>query len=131
MSAGDSNGVDFDARMRRLFAGVDTAPGFEARVMQGVAALGRAPRTELRAQIERSRSRSARDLARQAWTNVATAAGVGAAGIALVWHQRLEITQAVQTGLAAAADSGFLLGIAAAVLAAGLWPVLRRYATPL
>ena len=63
--------------------------------------------------------------------NVATALGVGAAGIALVWHHRLEVTQAVQAGLAAAADSGVLIGIAGVVLVAGLWPVLRRYVTPL
>jgi hypothetical protein len=131
MSIGDPNGIEFDARMRRLFADLDTAPGFEARVMQRVATQSRAPRRDLRAQIERARSRSTRDLARQAWTNAATAAGVGAAGIAIVWRHRLEITQAVQAGLAGAADSGLLVGIAAVVLVAGLWPALRKYVTPL
>ena len=131
MSAGDSRGTDFDARMRRLFADADTGPGFEARVMQSVSALRQAPRTDLRAQFERARARATRSFARQAWTNVATAVGTGTAGIALVWRHRLEITQSVQTGLSAAADPGVLMGIAAVVLAVGFWPVLRRYVTPL
>ena len=131
MSADDPNRIDFDARMRRLFADLDTAPGFEARVMRRVSAQNLAPRTDLRAQFERARARAANSLARQAWTNAATVVGVGAAGIAVVWRHRLEITHAVQSGLAGAADSGLLLSIAAVVLAAGLWPVLRRYVTPL
>ncbi len=131
MSGSDPGRIDFDARVRRLFARVDTAPGFEARVMQAIAARRLAPRTDLRAQFERARASAARNLARQAWMNIATVVGVGTAGIALVWHHRLEITHAVQTGLAAAADSGVLVGIAAVVLAAGLWPTLRRYVTPL
>ena len=131
MSGGDRGRADFDARMRRLFADVDTAPGFQARVMQRVAARSAAPRADLRAQFERARAHATRNLARQAWMNVATAVGVGAAGIALVWRHRLEITQSVQAGLAAAADSGVLIGIALVVLGAGLWPALRRYVTPL
>ena len=99
--------------------------------MQRVAARSSAPRADLRAQFERARLRATRSLARQAWMNVATTVGVGAAGIALVWRHRLEIAQAVQTGLAAATDSGLVFGIAGVVLAAGLWPVLRRTITPL
>ena len=131
MSGGDRGRADFDARMRRLFADVDTAPGFQARVMQRVAARSTAPRADLRAQFERARTHATRNLARQAWMNAATVVGVGASGIALVWSHRLEITQAVQAGLAAAADSGVLIGIAVVILGAGLWPALRRYVTPL
>jgi len=131
MSGGDRGRADFDARMRRLFADVDTAPGFQARVMQRVAARSAAPRADLRAQFERTRAHATRNLVRQAWMNAATAVGVGAGGIALVWRHRLEITQSVQAGLAAAADSGVLVGIALVVLGAGLWPALRRSVTPL
>jgi hypothetical protein len=131
MSSHEPGQTSFDARMRRLFADADTAPGFEARVMQSVSVLRQAPRTDLRAQFERARSRATRSLARQAWANAATAVGVGAAGIAVVWRHRLEIALSVQSGLSAAADPGVLLGIAAVVLAVGLWPVLRRYVTPL
>ena len=131
MSADDPGRTHFEARMRRVFAGLDTTPGFEARVMRRVEAQNPAPRTDLCAQFERARAHAARSLARQAWTNVATAVGIGAAGIAVVWRHRLEITPVVQAGLAAAADSGLLVGIALAVLAAGFWPALRRYVTPL
>ena len=131
MSGGDPGRTDFDARMRRLFEDVDTAPGFEARVMQRIEARSQMPRADLRLQVERARAHAARRLARQAWMNVTTSVGVGAAGIAVVWRHRLEITHAVQAGLAAAADSGVLMGIALVVLGAGLWPVLRRYVTPL
>lgn len=131
MSTDEPGRMDFDARMRRLFADADTAPGFEACVMHRVSARSLAPRADLRPQFERARARATRNLARQAWTNVATAVGVGGAAIAIVWRHRLEITQAVQTGLAASADSGLLFSIAAVVLVAGLWPVLRRFGTPL
>ena len=126
MSNHEPGQMDFDARMRRLFADADTAPGFEARVMQRVSAQSLAPRMDSRAY-----ARATRSLARQAWTNVATAVGVGGAAIAIVWRHRLEITQVVQTGLADATDSGLLFSIAAVILVAGLWPVLRRYVTPL
>ena len=131
MSAGDPGAVDFDARMRRLFAGADTAPGFEARVMQRVSARNLATRTDRSAEFERARANATRSFVRQAWMNVVTAFGVGAAGIALVWRHRLELAHTMQAGLAVAADSGVLMGIALAVLAAALWPVLRRFGTPL
>ena len=131
MSAEEPGRTQLDARMRSLFAGVDTSPGFEARVMQRVSARSLAPRPELRAQIERARTRATRSFARQAWTNAGTAVGVGAAGIAIVWRHRLEVAQAVQAGLAGAADSGLFFSFAAVVLAVGLWPVLRRYLAPL
>ena len=131
MSGGDRGRADFDARMRRLFAGADTAPGFEVRVMQRVSARNLAPRTDRSAEFERARANATRSFVRQAWMNVVTAFGVGAAGIALVWRHRLEFAHTMQAGLAVAADSGVLMGIALAVLAAGLWPVLRRFGTPL
>ena len=65
MSADDPGRTHFEARMRRVFAGLDTTPGFEARVMQRVAAQSPAPRTDLRAQFERARAHAARSLARQ------------------------------------------------------------------
>ena len=131
MSGGDRGRTDFDARLRRLFAGVDTAPGFEARVMQRVAARSSAPRTDLRAQFERARASAARNLARQAWMNVATAVGVGAAGIALVWRHRLESTQAVQAGSPPPRIQASYSAWRESSSPLGLWPVLRRYVTPL
>ena len=60
-----------------------------------------------------------RKAARQAWMNAATTVGVGAAGIAVVWHHRLEIAHSMQAGLAAAADSGSSSGIALSSSAPG------------
>jgi ferric-dicitrate binding protein FerR (iron transport regulator) len=124
VSADDPGRVDFDARMRRLFAEADTASGFETRVMQRVAALSQASRPELRAQFERARAQATRGLARQAWMNVATALGVGAAGIALVWKHGPAVSAWVEDNVA---DPGNLTIFGCAVLAAGLWPFLQKY----
>jgi hypothetical protein len=124
VSVDDPGRVDFDARMRRLFADADTAPWFEARVMQRVSARNLAPRTDLRAQFERARAHATRGLARQAWMNVATALGVGAAGIALVSKHGPPIASWVEDNVA---DPGNLTIFGCAVLAAGLWPFLQKY----
>jgi hypothetical protein len=124
MSADDPGQTDFDGRMRHLFADLDTAPGFEARVMQRVAAQGLTPRSDLRAQFERARAQATKGLARQAWMNIATALGVGAAGIALVWKHGSAVATWVQHDVA---DPGNLTIFGCAVLVAGLWPFLRKY----
>jgi ferric-dicitrate binding protein FerR (iron transport regulator) len=124
MSADDPGQADFDVRMRRLFADLDTAPGFQARVMQRVSARSLAPRTDLRAQFERARAQATRGLARQAWMNAATALGVGAAGIALVWKHGPAVAAWVQDDVA---DPGNLTIFGCAVLVAGLWPFLQKY----
>ena len=120
-----------DARLRALFANVDTSPEFDAGVMRRVAALGSAPGVDLRAQFERRRELARRRLRREAWLNAATAAGIGAAAIALVWRHGPQVAEAVLAGLHAAADPIVLMGTAFVVLAVGLWPVLRRFLTPL
>ncbi len=117
----------FDARMRRLFAGVDTSPGFEARLATRVAGLSVVPRDLLRARVERAREISARRLRRESLTWLATAAATGAAGLALVSRHRDSVAAGVEALLAAAADPGQLGAIAAAVLASCLWPVLKRH----
>ena len=116
-----------DARMRRLFAGVDTSPGFEARLALRVAGLPVVPRDVLRARVERGRELSARRLRRESLTWLATAAATGAAGLALVSRHRDAVAAGVEALLAATADPGQLGTIAAAVLAACLWPVLKRH----
>ena len=124
MSGDAPRGEGFDARMRRLFADADTTPGFEARVMQRVSALSQVPHPDLRAQFERARRQATRGLARQAWMNIATALGVGAAGIALVWKHGSAVAAWVQDDVA---DPGNLTIFGCAVLVAGLWPFLRKY----
>ena len=59
--------------------------------------------------------------------NVTTAAGIGAAAIALIWRRGPVVVEHMQVVLDAAADPGFLSGIALAVLAVALWPLLQRF----
>lgn len=117
----------FDARMRRLFAGVDTAPGFEARLAQRFAAHPAVPRDVLRERADRGREREARRLRREALTWLAAAGATGAAGVALVLRHGEAVTAAVGQVLGSASEPGGLGKIATAVLAACLWPVLKRY----
>jgi hypothetical protein len=118
---------DFDARMRRLFAGADTAPGFEARVHARVAALEAQPAAGRRADAERRRELERRRLRREAWANGAIVAGSGAAGVALVLRHGAEVSHWVERIAAVASDPSLSTGFALAVLAAGAWPLLRSF----
>ena len=115
----------FDARMREAFAGIDTAPGFEARVAVRVAALDAVPARVRREHAELHRHREAERLRREYWLNAATAAGAGAAAIAVVWRHGPAVARWTESALAAAAEPGALMGLAFGALALGLWPVLR------
>ena len=117
----------FDARMRRIIANADTAPGFEARVMERIASLRASPTARQRARVERGRELARLRLRREAWINVTAAAGIGAAAIALIWRRAPVVVEYMQVALDAAADPGFLSGVALAVLAVGLWPLLQRF----
>jgi hypothetical protein len=117
----------FDARMRRILASTDTSPGFEARVMDRIASLRASPTARARARVERGRELARLRLRREAWMNVTTAAGIGAAAIALIWRRGPVIVEHMQVALDAAADPGILSGVALAVLAVALWPLLRRF----
>ena len=84
MNGDDPKFAALDARLRRMMAGLDAGAGFEARVMQRVAA--RAARAgavsaDLRAQFERRREIVRRRLRREAWSNAITIAGGGAGGL--------------------------------------------------
>jgi hypothetical protein len=118
--------VSFDERMRRAFADIDTAAGFEARLHARIAALPAVPAGELRARVERLRARAQQNLAREAWFNAATAAGVGVAAIALVWRHAPAVARWTLDAVTAAADPAELMKVAVLALAAGLWPLLRR-----
>ena len=116
---------DLDTRMRRLLAGADTSPGFEARLLARVAALETAPAAERRNQAERRRELEHRRLRREFWVNAVTAAGIGAAGIAVVWRNGPDVARWLEQSAALASDPWPLMGFALAVLALGLWPALR------
>jgi hypothetical protein len=117
----------FEALMRRHFAGIDTSPGFEARLAGRIAAMRMEPADVLRARVERRLELVAQRLRREAWMNAANAVGIGAAAIALVWRHGPSVARRVEDLLAAASDPQALMGAAAVVLALGLWPALRRF----
>jgi hypothetical protein len=120
------NGDDFDARLRRLFAGTDTAPGFEARVFALVAALPAVPVAELRLQYERRRQEARERMRRDAWLNAATAVGAGVAAIALIWREGPAVARWVENALAASLDGGALAGLACLTLGLGVWVTFGR-----
>ena len=119
-----------EARMRALFAGVQTSRDFDARVMQRIAALGSAPAADLRGQFERRRDVARRRLNREAWANAVTIAGIGAAAGIVVWRHAPAIMQWAQSGGPAEIYPWLFVGIIAAVLAGSLWPLLREFVSP-
>lgn len=130
MSGDEPQFAALDARLRRMMSGLDAAAGFEARVMQRVAA--RAARSgivsgDLRAQFERRCEIVRRRLRREAWSNAITIAGVGVAAFVLVWHYSTEIVRWVtESDLPAANQPAVLLVVALAAVGAALWPMRAR-----
>jgi hypothetical protein len=116
-----------DARMRRHFSAIDTSPEFAARLAARIAAAAGEPAEARRSRVEREREELARRLRRETWSNAAAAAGVGAAALAMVWRHAPVVADRVEGLLTAAVDPNLLGGVAVAVLAAALWPVLQRY----
>jgi negative regulator of sigma E activity len=112
--------------MRRRFAGVDTSDGFEARVLARVAALPAVPEAVLRIQADRRQELARRRLRREAWLNGVTTVGVGAAVMALVWRHGAAVAGWTEQAMAAISDADLLARGAAVVLAACLWPAVRR-----
>ena len=117
---------ELDERLRRAFAGIDTSAGFEARVVARIAALAAAPHAADLARVERQRASAARRLAREAWMNAASAVGIGVAAIAVVWRHGPVVARWTEDALVVASSPEVILPAAMTVLAAGLWPVLRR-----
>jgi hypothetical protein len=117
---------DLDARLRRVFAGKDTAPGFEARVLACVAALPALPVADLRLRYERRQLEARERLRREAWLNAATAVGVGVAAIVLIWREGPAVARWTTSFLSAASDQGTLAGVSLLALGLGLWVTFTR-----
>ena len=117
---------ELDTRLRRLFAGTDTAPGFEARVMARVAALPAVPVEELRLRYERHRREARERLRREAWLNAATAVGVGVAAIALIWREGSAVARWMDAFLAASSAPGMLTSVTVIALGVGIWATIGR-----
>ena len=117
---------DIDAGLRRVFTGIDTTPGFEGRVLARIAALPAMEQAAERERLERQRMYAARRIAREAWMNAATAIGVGVGAIAVVWRHADAAARWTAEALAVSSSPEVLMPAAMTVLAAGLWPVLRK-----
>ena len=121
MSDGDPR---LDLRLRRLFAGLDARAGFEERLAARIAAVASRPNADLREQFERRRELVLRRLRRAAWLNAISAAGIGAAALALYWQYEVAIAQWL-SGMPAL-DANWLAGGTFAILAALVTPLLLR-----
>ncbi len=119
-----------DARLRRMLAGLDVREGFETRVMQRIAARvahAGASGADLKAQFERRRELVRRRLRRESWSNGITIVGIGAAAGALVSRYSAEIVQwATASDSVATLDPLLVIGVTLAVLAAAVWPFVRK-----
>jgi hypothetical protein len=115
----DARMAAMDARLRRAMSGLDVVQGFDERLRARIAAAG--PRIEPAAELERQRL-ALRRLRREAWANGISLAGLGLAAAATVWR----FTPEIERFAAGAADPTMVGAATLAVLAAGLWPFLRR-----
>lgn len=130
MNTDDPRFAELDARMRRLLGGLDATAGFEARVMQRIAAQAARPgavRADLREQFRRRREAMCRRLRREAWSSAVTIAGIGMAAGALVWRYSTEIGRWVAAiDSPVALDPTLLAGATLATVGAGCWLLLWR-----
>ena len=122
------SGSDLDARLRRHFAGTDTAPGFEARVMARVAALPSARLADLRLQYERREFETLERLRREARLNIGAAIGVGSAAIALVWREGPAVARWMDAYLATSRETGMLTAVTFLAIGLATWVTLGRTA---
>lgn len=119
----DARMAALDARLRRAMSGLDAGAGFRERLQARIAAS--APRADTACELERRRAAQRRRLRREAWANGISVAGLGLAAVAAVWRFAPEMERFFAT-TTDAANSLPIGAITLAVLAAGLWPLLRR-----
>ena len=126
MNSEESRQAELDARLRKLFSGVDADVGFDERVMRRVATVAAtAPRENLRAQFERRRALLRRRLLREAWMSSITILGIGACAFGLVWRFAPDIRH-LATGPTPLSDPNLMIGVTIAVLGGAIWYLLRR-----
>lgn len=132
MSGDEPDFTALDSRLRRMLAGLDAGAGFEARVMQRVAAKAAradAVSADRGAEIERRRELVRRRLRREAWSNAITIGGGGAAAFVVVWHYSAQIVRWVtESNLQATNEPVVLLAVTLAAVGAALWPLRGRLA---
>jgi len=127
MNAEDTEAMQaLDNRLRKMFSGLDTAPGFEDRLQAHMAALDGPSLEERRALLEREHER-ARVAADRAARVDALAIGIaGLGGLLAVWRFAPALAHLYSTSLDAAGPTTIGFATLAAV-GAGLWALLRRF----
>lgn len=119
----DARTAAFDARLRHAMSGLDAGAGFHERLQARIATA--VPRANEAEELERRRAALRRRLRQEAWANGISVAGLGLAASAAVWRFAPEIERLTAT-YAGVADALLIGAITLGVLAAGLWPLLRR-----
>lgn len=127
MNAEDTDAMQaLDDRLRKMFARLDTTPGFEDRLQARIATLAAPPARELREQLQREHDR-ARAVADRAARVDALAIGIaGIGGLLAVWR----FAPALANLYAASMETPGPVAIGVATLAvagAALWAVLRQF----
>lgn len=126
MNAEDTEAMQaLDNRLRKIFAGLDAAPGFERRLQARIATLASQPPAEVLARLEQEhdRARAAADRAARVEGLAIAIGGIGS--LVTVWRLAPSIAHLYSTSLEAAGPT--LIGVATlAVAGAALWAVLRQ-----
>lgn len=127
MNAEDTDAMQaLDNRLRKMFVGLDTAPGFEDRLQARIATLAASPSQELREQLQREHDR-ARAVADRAARVEALAIGIaGLGGLLAVWRFAPAMANLYATSVETLGPAA--IGAATlAVAGAALWAVLRQF----
>lgn len=127
MNAEDTEAMQaLDNRLRKIFAGLDAAPGFEQRLQARITTLATQPPAEALARLEQEhdRARAAADRAARVDGLAIAIGGIGS--LVAVWRLAPSIAHLYSTSLEAAGPA--MISIATlAVAGAALWFVLRQF----
>ena len=127
MNAEDTEAMQaLDNRLRKIFAGLDAAPGFEQRLQSRIATLATQPPAEVFARLEQEhdRARAAADRAARVDGLAIAIGGIGS--LVAVWRLAPSIAQLYSTSLEAAGPTPISIATLA-IAGAALWAVLRQY----
>ncbi|MBS1200333.1 MAG: hypothetical protein H6R27_1011 [Proteobacteria bacterium] len=115
-----------DNRLRKMFAGLDAAPGFEERLRARIATLAAQPPAEIRDRLEREHDRARAAAARAARLDGLAVAIAGVGGLLAVWRFAPDLARFYEASVETAGPSVVAFGTLG-VAAVALWAVLRRF----
>lgn len=127
MNAEDTEAMQaLDNRLRKLFSGLDAAPGFEERLQARLATLAVQPSAAIRDRLEREHDRARAAAARAARLDGLALALAGVGSLLAVWRFAPGLLRFYEASVATAGPAVVALGTLA-VAGAALWAVLRRF----